>query len=336
MALYPNCSPRDYFLNISFYRAEESPVIKTILLSILSTLAVLAIGGNSLAIFVVYRTRSLHNPSGILLAGLASIDLAVGIVGILTSVMYHWLDGYIISETTCIIRGYLITTLIGLSYITVAVIALDRCFAIRRPLHYQVYVTNRRVFQAFIVTTIMASSSAALPLTGLQDQGLGQFEYVHYISSCWLDITNHPKNIVMSIFISIMVIAILMVVIIVYIVILVEAQHIDRKFVLLKSSLNERRQWLRKSTRTTLLLIGAFLICTIPSSAFTLLAIIHCKPIASPLTYKILIHWGIYFNTTINPFLFGFTHKDFRQGYRHVFSRFSLLGTRVSHVHFNQ
>ena len=103
---------------------------------------------NTLVLWAIKKTPSLHNPSSALLCALASLDLTVGmfiqplavigLIGLLT-------DNYPLFCITGTIGYPVGLTLGGLSFVTIAAISVDRYLALTLHLRYPEIVTVSRV-----------------------------------------------------------------------------------------------------------------------------------------------------------------------------------------------
>lgn len=317
-AMFPACPNRN--IALSQFNETLSPTSGMLIEISSFLLAIIALIGNILSILVIYRKISLHNPSGILISSLAISNIIVTLITALPAVFHFNSKTYSKSLVGCIIHAYLITATIGISYSMVSIIAMDRCLAVSLPLHYEIYVTKRRTIYVIIINCLSVAIASALPLMGLQHLGLGQYNYIPYLSGCWLDITNYCKNFKFVILVYCSVTIVLLLVFICYVIICVVAIQSGSGIPIIPNATQEKRQILRKSIRTTLLIVSIFLITMTPSAIIVLATITQGRLIVPPQIYKFLLHWSIYTNIVINPFIFGFSHKDFRQSYRKMIS----------------
>ncbi|RDD42357.1 Trace amine-associated receptor 8c [Trichoplax sp. H2] len=293
-------------------------ITKIILRCIAPPVFILALGGNFLSVLVVYRKRSLHNPSGFLIATLAATEMATGLIVTCYFFAFSALHCGML-ENFCIVLAYLSTTFVCFSHITVGLISIDRYIAITRPLHYPMYITNKRLSRILILSITHSCFCASLPLMNLNQIQLGRYQYVEYLSLCWIDITDLSEN---FIFLVIMYSALLMVICIVvscYVLIFVKANQIHRKRRNLELTKSSVRHLSKKLTRTILIVITVYLIFIIPSTATILITLNHHRLFLSPTMSKIMTFWGLHIKIIINPLIFGFSHRDFRQSYNQLF-----------------
>ncbi|XP_066556145.1 olfactory receptor 52L1-like [Amia ocellicauda] len=101
---------------------------------------VLALAANSVLIFVIITTRSLHAPMYILISAIACVDLSWPIViapKMLFSLLFNW-NG--ITLLGCLTQMFFVNFIGALQSSILMGMALDRYVAILYPLHYNDYV----------------------------------------------------------------------------------------------------------------------------------------------------------------------------------------------------
>lgn len=283
-----------------------------------SVVCSLAIIGNLLSVTVVFRERKLHNPSGFLIAALASSEMSIGLILNCYAFVIQALRCAVFDQL-CIIIGYLSTGFAGYSQMIVALIAIDRCLSIKSPFHYHLYVTNWRLFWLLLAMLGFTLILASFPLMGLESIGLGKYQYVPFMSNCWLDIVDGRKNSFFLILIYGFMIAVILILIICYSIIFMEANRMHRIRQQVQPTRYRRKFHRRKVARTTMLMIIIFLILTVPALVIALMTIKENQLIASDLTYYLIIYWGLHIRIVFNPLLFGFSHRDFRHSYYKLF-----------------
>ena len=108
-----------------------------------AAMSVSATLGNALIIYVILIHRRLQNPSNILLASLSVTDLLIGLIEQPLSVVRRSME--IENIHICIIRltyfyvGFLCPVA---SAVNIALIGLDRCFAVLCPFEYEDWAEN--------------------------------------------------------------------------------------------------------------------------------------------------------------------------------------------------
>ena len=129
-------------------------------------LAFVAITGNALVLYGVWKTPSLRSPSILLLCGLASTDFSVGVIAqpIFIARSFVGLFSRSVNLKLIFIKIYTMIALClcGVSLALMTGISIDRLIAIHKPLQYPNIVTSSRVTRIivaiWIVSTLAASS----------------------------------------------------------------------------------------------------------------------------------------------------------------------------------
>ena len=118
-------------------------------------LAVVAISGNALVLYGVWKAPALRSPSTLLLCGLASTDLLVGLVAQPFFIVRSFISLYSQSESLkqVIIEAYTTVgiSLCATSLFIIAGISIDRLIAIVKPLQYPSIVTSSRVTRILVL-----------------------------------------------------------------------------------------------------------------------------------------------------------------------------------------
>ncbi|RDD42382.1 Trace amine-associated receptor 5 [Trichoplax sp. H2] len=290
---------------------------------VVSLLMIVAVIGNSVALAIIYRSRALHEPPGILLANLAFADLLIGFCVMPSSLIYGLWPSTISSisnqtnpfqDNLCQGIGYVTSLSFGMVYCTIAYITFDRSIAVFKPFTYSTLVTSRRAIIIISTSWIILALISAIPLFGLQAYALGKYQYVGYFSSCWLDLSNFYENGIYVLGTFFALLAILLYVVINYICLLLRARKAYHQ--IMDSSIARRRHHrLQKSTKTVTVVIGAFLIFSIPSVYISLATALQHRYVGSPLICRLFSLWAMYTNVAINPFIFGLSHHTFKESY---------------------
>ena len=126
-------------------------------------LAFLAITGKALVLYGVWKTPSLRSPSILLLCGLASTDLCVGLIVQPLVIAGSFINLYFQFENLKLMLENAYQTiglsLCGTSLFMMTGISIDRLIAIVTPLHYPSIVTSSRVTR--ILVAILAVNALA-------------------------------------------------------------------------------------------------------------------------------------------------------------------------------
>ena len=128
-------------------------------------LAFLAITGNALVLYGVWKTPSLRSPSILLLCGLASTDLCVGLIVQPLVIAGCFINLYSRFENLKLILQKAYQTiglfLCGTSLFIMTGISIDRLIAIVKPLHYPSIVTSSRVTRVLVAILAVNALTAS-------------------------------------------------------------------------------------------------------------------------------------------------------------------------------
>ena len=129
-------------------------------------LAFVAIFGNALVLYGVWKTSSLRSPFILLLCGLASTDFSVGFIAqpisIATSFAHLFSRSVNLEVIFIKISTAIAFCLCGVSLAMMTGISIDRLIAIHKPLQYPSIVTSSRVTRILVaiwIVSILAGSS---------------------------------------------------------------------------------------------------------------------------------------------------------------------------------
>lgn len=151
------------FVNVTVYRDYQELVFNVSACTLNVLFAFSAIVFNSIVIFVICKTRSLHTPSNILLCGLAASDLAVGCAVQPLYIAMKVLEIQTDFSSYCSLRLTMETvTLVasGASFLTLTSIGVERFLALYLHLRYKAIVTSKRTIIYLACSWILSSAWA--------------------------------------------------------------------------------------------------------------------------------------------------------------------------------
>ena len=139
----------------------------TFLLVLNIFLAIVTILGNKLILVALHHESSLHPPSKLLLRGLATTDLCVGLISQPVCVAF-WFSIVVKNWTICrysrmlrFILGYLLGSV---SLLTLTAISVDRLLALLLRLRYRQVVTLKRIYLILAVIWVISTFAAVISL----------------------------------------------------------------------------------------------------------------------------------------------------------------------------
>ncbi|EDV25363.1 Beta-2 adrenergic receptor [Trichoplax sp. H2] len=301
--------------------ATWSNIVITVIFSFLFLLIVI---GNVLALFVIYRRKSLQDPAGVALANLAVGDLLTSIP-LLGSTIIFWIDDAHINPLACKILAFMSFYPFTIILWTTAWITFDRCFAVYHPFKYHRIITVKTVVSLLAIAWILLLVWCMIPLLSL-GHGLGNYNYVNYTHSCWVDVGNYRQNGVFLLITYSAVLVLVIIVVLCYSILLIKARLVLRRITTIPTFHYPASSSLpapsHKSVKTTLIVVGASLMCILPAVIIIYITIMSHRLISEPLIYNLFCFWTFYVDAALNPFIFGFSHKTFRLGYRKLYRHF--------------
>ena len=128
-------------------------------------LAFVAITGNALVLYAVWKTPAFRSPSILLLCGLASTDVCVGLIAQPLFIAGHLTDAFSRSKNPKRIvqnaHKTIALSLCGTSLLTITRISIDRLIAIVKPLQYPSIVTSSRVTRILVAIWVVNAMTAS-------------------------------------------------------------------------------------------------------------------------------------------------------------------------------
>ena len=259
-----------------------------ILLSITATL------GNSLILAALHKESSLHPPFKLLYRCLATTDLLVGLVTQPVAAAY-WMS--LVHEHWSLCRytrdvGYITGfTLCGVSLFTMTAISVDRLLAMLLGLRYKEIVTLRRTYIILAIFWIVSLVS-------------GLFFHLNYRITFWLSVTGAPLCLVISIAS--------------YTKIFraishhqAQIQDYAQQQPSQPNALNMARY--RKAVYSALWVQLALVVCYVPYYIVEIWSFLSKKPSLNFITIQGMAVVLVFFNSTLNPFLFCWKISEVRR-----------------------
>lgn len=136
--------------NCTLFSDEEKKIARTIIPVISCIETLLTLVGNSLVIWLFYKNRKLRTPTNTLLVNLCIVDMLY--IKVFVSKTILALMPHHESKEFCSNLSHFFKFLLIITQVYLVLISIDRLIAIKYPLRYALWVTNKRVM---IVCTIM-------------------------------------------------------------------------------------------------------------------------------------------------------------------------------------
>ncbi|XP_018426711.1 PREDICTED: trace amine-associated receptor 2-like [Nanorana parkeri] len=312
-----NCSQ---FEDLSFCSNNQYLVTRLGLYIFFTCSITITVFGSLDIIITIAHFRQLHSATNLLILSLSSTDMCIGIFIMPYSMVRTVENCWYFGNLYCKIHYGFDLTLSVISIFHLCIIAVDRLYAVCKPLYYPVKITlpviKRLVLFCWTAPMIF---SLGVVISNSHVSGIEGYDLlVQCFNVC--PITFNKLWTVVIFFTCFFSPAALMVVIYVKI-FLVSQKH--AKFIKnaamdsnTSQTVSKRKE--HKAARKLAILMGVFLSCWVP--IFVILLIHPFINFSSPKVIFEVFNWFSYINSTCNPILYGFLYPWFRNGLKHIIS----------------
>ncbi|XP_054268779.1 QRFP-like peptide receptor [Macrosteles quadrilineatus] len=341
---YDDSEPRSWNC---FYWSELLPPLAVYTLSLL-----LGVTGNILIVFTTCRYRRMKSPTNVFLASLATADLLLIIICIPVKLAklfsYTWTMGFFL----CKMVHYLQTVVAVCSVLTLMAISIERYYAICHPMKAK-YICTISQAKKIIITIWITSFLLALPNLVVQVHLEVGFKLKAFY--CSLNYDDRPQ---LQLYVMYMLILVFIVpssvMVVTYSTICWEVWRVMKqrhhmvsgRAVLKPESIplankhqngnqngtpatslpppNDDKGNVKQVIKMLILIVVVFITCWAPILIWDTLTAFHTIPEYATGTLKHLkttFHLMSYANSCINPIIYGFMSKNFRESFQKALSR---------------
>uniref|UniRef100_F6R1W2 Adenosine receptor A2 n=1 Tax=Ornithorhynchus anatinus TaxID=9258 RepID=F6R1W2_ORNAN len=294
-------------------------------------IAMLAVLGNVLVCWAVYLNSNLQNVTNYFVVSLAAADIAVGILAIPFAITIS--TGFCAFFHGCLFIACFVLVLTQSSIFSLLAIAIDRYIAIRIPLRYNGLVTSPRAKGIIAICWVLSFVIGLTPMLGWNkcSQGAGNSSQVcgdRKVECLFEAVVTMDYMVYYNFFACVLLPLLLMFGI--YLKIFMAARR-QLKQMENKMVPGERsRSILQKevhAAKSLAIIVGLFAFCWLP------LHIINCFTLFCPGCRHAPL-WLMYLaiilshtNSVVNPFIYAYRIREFRQTFRRIL-RQHLLGKK--------
>ena len=273
--------------------------------TITSFIIVIGTIGNFMIIYFIYKIPALHSYNNILIAHLAVADF-LQVTLVLPMAIANSLLRPEIPPSLCQAFAYIFSFLITISLAATAAISIDRCLAVIYPYRYSASMKIKYIIIYIVLTWLLLAIQASIPLLGLQQYGFGEYKPISNNLQCWLDLQQPEKNRIAFIFVFTYLVVTISAIVISYAIIFFIACNKGITDVSIVGYVS-----LKRSIRTTALIVGSNLVCFMPGLIAITLSYFHQDDLPPPLsmTSSLLM----YLNPAINPIIYTLTNAILRK-----------------------
>ncbi|XP_051973221.1 neuropeptide FF receptor 1-like [Xyrauchen texanus] len=306
---------------------------------ILSYLLVLllCIVGNGLVCLVIIRNRNMRSVTNLFILNLAISDLLVGVFCVPITLIDCLISGWPFSQITCTMSNLVQGMSVSASVFTLVAIAVDRFTGIVYPFRHRLRPVTAFfaiVFIWILAFAVICPSAATLKVIHLEDIYIVQENQLYPLFVCFEDWPRADMRRVYTTVIFIHVyLAPLGLISIMY-------GCIASK---LSNNLRENRLHSRRRVKVIKMLImvaGLFMVSWLPLWTLMLLTDyqdLDRQQIDFLSSYLFPVaHWLAFFNSGVNPIIYGFFNENFRRGFQAAMACSSCKSvvSEMRHTHF--
>ena len=292
--------------------------IEAIFLAIVN---IMAISGNISVSYAVYRNQRLRSLANMFIVALTVSDLLISVccmpLSVATLVQGRWIFG----TSVCRLQGVAMFTFSLASLNTMGVIGVSRYFCVVKPTSYIVLFRKQRILLYTAAVWFMALIGSVPPLI---------FQTGGYTFQPGKAMCMYPfqTNIVYTVFIECVFVATPFTLItFCYAKVFYTVSRSNRVF-----SQENNPEQLRanveeaKVTKTLALVMASFSLCWLPVGIMDYIDAARGEP-TLPRKVYLTIGFLVYLSSAVNPIIYGATNRRFRQEYKTILKKTSLIVT---------
>ncbi|EDV21826.1 uncharacterized protein TRIADDRAFT_29682 [Trichoplax adhaerens] len=292
--------------NIQFIYNPAKAVIYAVVLSIFS---MISIPLNLFNLITLYRNPILHNMNNLLIGNLALVDFLNGLI-VLPLIILTSLIGYP-GHFICQLQGFFVLMLYLASLSSTSAISVDRFYAVIKPFRYSSIITPKKCIIITLYIWLIPLIFGITPTLGLQKYGLGRYFLLYF---CAISFEKFQENYLIH--------ALLMfyIIIIMFPLLYLLLLYVISLFFMIayqKSAQDLARGNLKKSIRTTSMIIGTNLVCWLPYVIIGIRSVAYINrdvvPVYRPTFANIISVILIFSNSAINPVIYATTNSFIRK-----------------------
>ncbi|XP_054628229.1 adenosine A2a receptor a isoform X1 [Dunckerocampus dactyliophorus] len=311
----------------------ENPATSAPYIALELLIAVFSVLGNVLVCWAVFLNSNLQSHTNFFVVSLAVADIAVGVLAIPFAIVIS--VGFCSNFYGCLFIACFVLILTQSSIFSLLAIAMDRYIAIKLPLRYNSLVTGQRAQCIIAICWFLSIIIGLTPMMGWHK--FSQKEN----SGCppglmrclFEEVVVMDYMVYFNFFACVMIPLLLMLAI--YLCIFMAARH-QLKLMEVKASHGEKsRSTLQKevqAAKSLAIIVGLFAVCWLP------LHIINCFTLFCPKCQRPPL-WIVYVaiilshgNSVINPFIYAYRIREFRQTFRKIIWRHILGRQEVMEI----
>ncbi|KAF7664442.1 hypothetical protein LDENG_00177080 [Lucifuga dentata] len=313
--------------------------------------------GNSVVCFIVLRSKNMHTVTNLFILNLAISDLLVGIFCMPTTLVDNIITGWPFGSVVCKLSGMVQGISVSASVFTLVAIAVDRFRCIVYPFKQKLTIATSKLIIVIIwvlAVSIMCPSGVMLQVTKEQTVQI-VLGYSYETRPFYWCRENWPNQEMRKIYTTVLFASIYLAPLS-----LIVIMYARIGFTLFKTNIppsrgsgsvpetgvrnnssktrSESRHTISKKKKRVImmLLIVALLFILSWLPLWTLMMLSdyaslteHQYRVINIYVYP-LAHWLAFFNSSVNPIIYGFFNENFRRGFQAAF-KFQLCSSEIEH-----
>ena len=284
-----------------------------IIKSVVCVCVPLIIASNTMVVLSVTKFKRLQIPTNYFMTSLAIADIVVALA-LPFYVVTELMPIRVYDDYVCLASNRVLISASGVSIMTLAIIALDRCTAITNPLEYILLMTSRKIIGYILFSWIYSSTVSWIPVF------VGWYIKIEEKSYLCTSSSFDSKSDLL--FLCALFIPACFCILFCYIRIYLVARHHVRAIAAMENNFKKhleqhfRRNDTKYAKKKLAVLIGMFLFLWLPYQACLFLKIIH-NDFASHWV-KVYFTLLAYLNSGVNPWAYAYQNSDFRAAFKKI------------------
>ncbi|KAM3599770.1 uncharacterized protein V6R79_011209 [Siganus canaliculatus] len=317
--------------------------------------------GNGVVCFIVLRSKNMRSVTNLFILNLAISDLLVGIFCMPTTLVDNIITGWPFGSVVCKLSGMVQGISVSASVFTLVAIAVDRFRCIVYPFKQKLTIATSKLIIIIIwvlAVSIMCPSGVMLQVTKEQTvrivlSGVNDTRPFYWCRENWPN--QEMRKIYTTVLFANIYLAPLSLIVIMYARIgftlskttipLMRGSGVasEEGLATNKSSMEGRHNISKKKTRVIMMLLVVALLFVLSWLPLWTLMMLSDYASLTEHQYRViniyvypLAHWLAFFNSSVNPIIYGFFNENFRRGFQAAF-KFQLCNADIvrqrSHSH---
>ncbi|KAM6986896.1 prolactin releasing hormone receptor 2b [Aplochiton taeniatus] len=303
---------------------------KSLIIPCYVVVVVVGVCGNYLLLYVICRTRKMHNVTNFFIANLAFSDMLMCVTCVPFTLAYAFNPhGWIFGRFMCYLVFLIQPVTVYVSVFTLTAIAVDRYYATVHPLKKRTSVaTCGYVLSAIWLVScgLVAPAVAHTYHVEFREEGLTICEEF-WIGQEWQRLAYAYSTLLVTYVLPLSALCVS------YLCISVKLRNCVAPGQRTRDQAEAQQARKRKIFRLVALVVAAFAVCWLPIHVFNVLRDIDIRLINKRhfLVIQLLCHLCAMSSSCCNPFLYAWLHDRFRAELRKMFTCRRRIGIRANH-----